>query len=107
MNLLDIDSSGEQVGGDQNSSSTSSEFFHDQISLFLIHGSVHWGNYELLFLQFFSNFFNSLFGVTIDDTLLNFKVFIEFDEGIEFPFIFFDGNVILFDTIKGQFFIFD
>ena len=40
-NLLHVDSSGEQVGGDEHSSGSSSEFLHDHVSLDLVHLSVH------------------------------------------------------------------
>jgi len=50
VDLLDIDSSGEQIGGDQDSGGSSSELLHDKVSFFLVHGSVHRRNNELLIL---------------------------------------------------------
>jgi hypothetical protein len=40
-----------------------------------------------------------------NNALLNFKVFVKFHEGQEFPLFFINGDVELFDTIQGQFFI--
>jgi hypothetical protein len=40
-NLLDIDTSCEKIGGDEDSGGTSSEFLHDSISLDLIHFTMH------------------------------------------------------------------
>ena len=40
-NLLNIDTSSKQVGGDEYSHSTLSELLHDDISLDLVHFSVH------------------------------------------------------------------
>ena len=40
-NLLNIDSSSEQIGGDENSGRSRSEFLHDDFSLSLFHISVH------------------------------------------------------------------
>ena len=39
--LLNIDSSSEQIGGDEDSGRTRSEFLHDDFSLSLFHISVH------------------------------------------------------------------
>lgn len=40
-NLLNIDSSGEQIGGDENTGRSGSELLHDDLSLSLFHISVH------------------------------------------------------------------
>ena len=40
-NLLNIDSSSEQIGGDENSGRSRSELLHDDLSLSLFHISVH------------------------------------------------------------------
>lgn len=40
-NLLDIDTSGQQVSGNENSGGASSEFLHDHVSLHLVHLAVH------------------------------------------------------------------
>lgn len=40
-NLLDINTSCEKIGGDENSGGTSSELLHDAVSLDLVHLSVH------------------------------------------------------------------
>jgi len=40
-NLLDIDTSCKKIGGDEDSSGTSSELFHDGVSLDLVHLTVH------------------------------------------------------------------
>lgn len=40
-NLLDIDTSCEEIGGDEDSGGTSSELLHDAVSLDLVHLSVH------------------------------------------------------------------
>lgn len=40
-NLLDINASSQEIGGDENSCRASSEFLHDHVSLELVHLSVH------------------------------------------------------------------
>jgi len=39
--LLDIDTSGKEISGDEHSSGTCSELFHDGISLDLVHLTMH------------------------------------------------------------------
>lgn len=106
-NLLDINTSGKQISGDQNSGWTSSEFSHNKISVVLGHVTVHRWNGEVLFLQLGGQFLNLLLLVAIDDTLLDINVVVELDEGIELPVILLNGNVELFNTIKSEFFILD
>jgi len=106
-NLLDIDTSGQQVSGDEDSGSTSSELSHDQISLDLVHVTVHAGDGEVLVLELSGEFVDSLLLVAVDDTLLDIDVVVQFDEGIELPFFLINGNVELLDTVQGQFFVLD
>lgn len=40
-NLLNVDSSGEEVGGDEDSRGSGSELLHDDLSLSLLHVSVY------------------------------------------------------------------
>lgn len=51
MDLLNIDTSSKQISGDKDSGASSSEFFHNQISLSLFHISMHRRDNEILFLQ--------------------------------------------------------
>ena len=69
--LLDVDTSGEQVSGDKDSDSTGSELLHHDFTLLLVHFSVHAGNDEILFGHRALKLINSLFSVTINDSLLD------------------------------------
>ena len=40
-NLLDVNASSQEIGGDENSCGASSEFLHDHVSLELVHLSMH------------------------------------------------------------------
>jgi len=104
---LDIDTSGQEISGDKDSGSTSSELSHDQISLVLVHFTVHVGDGEVLLLKLGGKFIDSLLLVAVDDTLLDIDVVVELNEGVELPFFLIDGNVELLDTVEGQFFILD
>lgn len=105
--LLDINTSSQQIGGDQDTGRTCSEFLHDKITLVLFHFSVHGGDGELLFLHLFGKFVDLLSGVAINDTLSDFNVVIEFAQGFEFPVFLADGNVELSNTVEGEFFVLD
>ena len=45
--LLHIDSSGQEIGGDQDSRGSGPEFSHDDVTLLLVHVSVHGGHSEI------------------------------------------------------------
>jgi len=76
VNLLNIDTSSKKISGNENSGTSSSKFFHNEISLVLLHISVHGRNNEIFFLEFGGQFVNSSFGVAINNALLDFKVII-------------------------------
>lgn len=69
---MDIDTSGKEIGGDEDSGGTGSEFLHDDVSLVLVHVTVHGGDGEVLLLHLGAEVIDSLLGVTVDDTLLDF-----------------------------------
>ena len=52
--LLDIDSSGQEVGGDQNSGGAGTELPHDDVALLLVHVSVHGGHREVSLVHLLS-----------------------------------------------------
>lgn len=72
MDLLDIDTSSEEIGGDKDTWRTGSEFFHDEISLVGFHGGMDGRDGEVLFFHCFGKVVNWGLGVAIDDTLLDF-----------------------------------
>lgn len=105
--LLNIDSSAEQIGGDQDSWWSSSEFLHNVGSLIWGVLSVHGWDGEVFVDEGISQGVDSFFALAIDHTLLDVDIFEEFDEGVVFPFFFVDGDEELFDTIEGKVFLFD
>jgi len=105
--LLNINSSGQQIGGDQNSGTSASELLHDDISLRLIHISMHGADGEILLRQFVGQPIDLSARVAKDDGLSDCDSFVQIGEGVEFPIFFFDGNVELFDTFEGEFVFLD
>jgi len=106
-NLLDINTSCQQVGGDEHSGGTSSEFLHDSISFDLIHFSVHCGNCEIVFVHLFFQIENSLLCVTVDQSLVDVQVSIEVEKNFDLPLLLFNCNIVLTDTFKSQVFTLD
>jgi len=76
-NLLDIDSSGKKISGDEYSGGSSSKFLHDHISVDLVHFSMHGGDSEVLLLHHAGQLNDSLLGVAVDQSLVDVKVSID------------------------------
>lgn len=106
-NLLDIDTSSEKIGGDENSGCTSSELLHDGVSLDLVHLSVHGRDGEVMLVHSLFELEDSLLGIAIDQSLIDVKVGVEIKENLEFPLFLLDGDVILTDTLEGKIFRLD
>ena len=100
--LLDIDSSCEQIGGDEDSGGSSSELLHDGVSLHLVHLSVHGGDGEVVVVHGLLEFQNSLFGVAIDQSLVDVQVGVEIEEDLHLPLFLLDSDIVLTDTFEGQ-----
>lgn len=105
--LLDVDTSGEQVSGDQDSGGSSSEFLHDHFSLELVEVSVHGGDDEVLALHSLGNLLDLSLGVAINQSLLDIHVGVKVNEDVKLPLLSLDGDVVLSDTFEGQLFVFN
>ena len=97
-NLLDVDTSGEQVCGDQDSDGTGSELLHHDFTLLLVHLSVHAGDHEVLSAHQLLELVDSPLGVAVNDGLLDVQVGVQVQEHIDFPLVLLDGDVVLVDT---------
>lgn len=103
-NLLDIDTSGKKIGGDKNSGCSGSELLHNGVSLDLVHLSVHGRDCEVVLIHGLLELEDSLFGVAIDQSLIDIEVGVEIEEDLHLPLFLLDGNVILTDTLEGKIF---
>lgn len=106
-NLLDVDSSGEQIGGNKNSDFSLSELLHDLISLFLWSLSVHHLKSESVLLELLGDSISIGLLIDVDDGLLDLDVLVEFFEGWVLPGLLLDGNEELLDTVKSEVFVLD
>jgi len=105
--LLDIDTSSEEIGGDEDTDGTGSELLHDDVSLELVHLSVHDGDGEVLLGHALLELLDSLLGVTVDKSLVDVKVGVEVEENFHLPLLLLDGDVILVDTFEGELLVLD
>jgi hypothetical protein len=100
--LLDIDATSQQVSGNKNTRRPRSELLHDQITLVLVHISMHGRHSEVTSSELLSEPINLSTGVAEDNSLRDGDSLVQVRQGIEFPFLFFDCNVKLLDTLQGQ-----
>ena len=100
--LLDIDSTSKQIGGDQNTGRSGSELLHDNITLSLFHVAVHGRDGEITGGKLVGKPVDLSSGVAEDNCLGDGDSFVEIGEGVELPFFLLDSNVELLDTFEGQ-----
>jgi len=106
-NLLDIDTTGEQVGGDQDTGRSGTELFHDDITLSLVHVAVHGGDGEVTGSELVGEPIDLPAGVAEDDGLGDGDGLVQVREGVELPVLLLDGNVELLDTFEGKLVLLD
>lgn len=100
--LLDIDTTGQKIGGDQDTGRARAELLHNQITLALVHVTVHGGHGEVTGGELVSEPVNLSPGVAEDNGLCDGDRLIEIREGVELPVLLLDGDVELLDTFEGK-----
>jgi hypothetical protein len=105
--LLDIDTTGEQVGGDQDTGRSGTELLHDNVTLGLVHVTVHGGDGEVTGSELVGEPVDLPAGVAEDDSLGDGDSLVQVGESVELPVLLLDGNVELLDTFKGKLVLLD
>jgi hypothetical protein len=100
--LLYVETSGEQVGRDEDSNGAASKILHDDVSLELVHLSVHDADSEVVISHRLLKLLNSLFGVTVDQSLVNVQVSVQREKDFHLPLFFLNSDVVLVDAFKGK-----
>ena len=100
--LLDVDTTGEEVGGDEDTRRAGSELAHDDLSLGLLHVTVHGRDGELPGGELVGEPVDLAAGVAEDDGLGDGDGLVEIAERVELPLLLLDGNVELLNTLEGQ-----
>lgn len=101
-NLLDIDTTSEQISGDEDTRRTGTELVQDHVSLLLGDVSVGGRDGELASPHLLSQIVDLPAGVAEDDGLGDVQSVVEIAEGVELPVLLLDINVELADTFQGQ-----
>ena len=101
-NLLDVDTTGEEIGGDQDTGRAGPELLHNQVTLSLVHVTVHGGDGEITGGELVGEPVNLSAGVAEDDGLGDGDGLVEIGEGVELPLLLLNSNVELLDTLKGK-----
>jgi hypothetical protein len=105
--LLDIDTTGEQVGGDEDTGRSGTELLHDNITLGLVHVTVHGGDSEVTGSELVGEPVDLPAGVAEDDGLGDGDRLVQVGEGVELPVLLLNGNVELLNTFKGKLVLLD
>lgn len=106
-NLLDIDTTGQQVGGDQDTGRSRAELLHDNLTLTLLHISVHGRDGELAGSELLGQPVDLSAGVAEDDGLGDGDGLVEIAQGVELPLLLLNGDVELLDTLEGKLVLLD
>lgn len=101
-NLLDIDTTGQKVGGDQDTGRTGTELLHNQVTLTLVHISVHGGDGEITGSELVGKPVDLAASVAEDDSLGDGDGLVEIRQGVELPVLLLNSDVELLDTLKGK-----
>lgn len=106
-NLLDIDTTGEEVSGDEDTRRAGTELLHDDITLSLVHVTVHGGDGEVTGSELVGEPVDLPAGVAEDDGLGDGDSLVQIGESVELPVLLLDGDVELLDTFEGKLVLLD
>mmetsp|Transcript_14963 Transcript_14963/g.63040 ORF Transcript_14963/g.63040 Transcript_14963/m.63040 type:complete len:453 (-) Transcript_14963:61-1419(-) len=100
--LLDVDTAGEEVGGDEHAGGARAELAHDDVAGVLVHVTVGGGDGEVAGAHLVREPVNLAAGVGEDDGLGDGEGLVEIAEGVELPLLLVDVDVKLLDTLEGE-----
>ena len=105
--LLDIDTSGQEISGDEDTGGTGTELLHNHVTGHLVHLTVHNGDTEVVLLHLLGELSDSLLGIAVDKGLVDVEVAVEIEENVHLPFLLFYGDVVLLNTFEGELLVLD
>jgi hypothetical protein len=105
--LLDIDTTGQEVSGDEDTGRSGTELLHDNITLRLVHVTVHGGDGEVTGSELVGEPIDLPAGVAEDDSLGDGNSLVQVGQGVELPVLLLDSNVELLDTFEGKLVLLD
>lgn len=101
-NLLDIDTTSEQVSSDEDTRRAGTEGLHNCVTFLLGHFTVHRGDSEISLLHLLSQNIDLAASVAEDDGLSDAQGIVQIAQGVELVFLLVNVNVELLDTFQGQ-----
>ena len=106
-NLLHVDTTGQEIGGDQDTRGAGAELLHDHVTLALVHVAVHGGHGEVACGELVGEPVDLSARVAEDDGLGDSNGLVQVGEGVELPVLLLDGDVELLDTFEGELILLD
>lgn len=100
--LLHIDTTGQEIGGDEDTGGTGSEFPHDYISCVLVHVTMGGRDGMVTAAHLVCKPVHLAPCVDEDDTLCDGQGLVEIAQGFELPIFLVHINVELLNTLKGE-----
>ena len=100
--LLDIDTTSQEISSDQDTGRAGPEFLHDQITLSLVHVTVHGRHGEVAGRKLVSEPVNLPSSVAEDDSLSDGNCLIQIGERVQLPIFLLDSDIKLLDTFEGK-----
>ena len=100
--LLDINTTSEQIGGDEHTGSSSAEFLQNVVTSSLLHISVDGRHGEVFVLHGLGQPVHLSAGVAVDDSLGDGEGLVQIAQSVELPVLLLQRNVELLDTLQGQ-----
>lgn len=100
--LLDVDTTGKEIGGDEDTSLAIAELLHDGVALILTHISVQGRDSKVLTKERLSELLDLAASVTEDDGLGDTQALVEIGQGLKLEGLLADINVELLDTFQGK-----
>lgn len=101
--LLDVDSTGEEIRGDENTGAPAAEVLHDELTLLRGHVTVHRGDGEVTLLHLVREPVHLSAGVAVDDRLGDREGLVEIAESLQLEVLLLHVDVKLSDTFESKF----
>jgi hypothetical protein len=105
--LLDVDTTGEKVSGDQDTGRAGSELLHNNVTLALVHVAVHGRDGEVTGSELVGEPVDLSAGVAEDDSLGDGDGFVQVGESVQLPILLLDSDVELLNTFKRELILLD
>jgi len=105
--LLDVDTTGKQVRGDEDTRRARTELSHNDVTLLLSHVAVHGRDGKVTAVHLFGEPIDLPTSVAEDHGLCDGERLVEIAKGIELPLFTLDRDVKLLDTFQGKLLLLD